>query len=253
MSTFPPPAPAPKKTSPIVWILAAVGGLLVLVVLLVMAGGFFLVRKVKQAGFDTELMKKNPGLASIKMMAALNPNIEIVSTDESRGIVTVRDKRNGKTFTVNFEDAKKGKFSMTDDKNQSVTISSQGEGSNGAVEIKSSDGTTKIGGGDTKVPAWIPDYPGSQPQGAFSSESGSEKSGMFTFKTKDPVDKIVRFYEDGFKTGGLKVTTTVQSGNAGSPGGAVQAQDEAGKHNCSVVLAGEGGETTVSVTFSAKK
>jgi hypothetical protein len=253
MSTFPPPAPAPKKTSPIVWILAAVGGLLVLIVLLFIAGGVFLVHKVKQAGFDTDLMKKNPGLASVRIMAALNPNIEVLSTDESKGIVTVRDKKSGKTFTVNFEDAKRGKFSMTDDQNHSVTISSQGEGSNGALEIKSSDGTTKIGGGNIKVPAWIPDYPGSQAQGAFSSESGSEKSGMFTFKTKDPVDKVVSFYQDGFKSGGLKVTTTVQSGNASSPGGALQAQDEGGKHNCSVVLAGEGGETTVSVTFSAKK
>src|SRR5450759_1653720 len=99
MSTIPPPVPPapappggpgamypppPKKTSPIVWVLVGLGAFLLLVVIAVAGAGFFLVHKVKQAGLDPELMRRNPGLATVKMMAALNPNIEVLSVNENR-------------------------------------------------------------------------------------------------------------------------------------------------------------------------
>ena len=190
---------------------------------------------------------------SAASVAALNPNIEIVSTDDDKGIITVKDKKNGKTFTVNFEDAKNGKFSMKEDGKDSVTVSTQGDGKDGALEIKTGDGTTRIGGGNAKVPTWIPDYPGAQAQGAFSSQTAAESSGMYHFTTKDPIDKVAKFYEDGFKTSNLKVTSTISNSGGKIAGGVVNAEDDSRTHTATVGLSTEGSDTTVSVTFTMKK
>src|SRR5579864_4825919 len=81
------------------------------------------------------------------------------------------------------EFSRDGKFTVKHDGKESVVISS-GKGDNGSVEIKSADGTVKIGGGAAagKVPTWIPDYPGSDPQGAFSAQTNEGSSGSFSFK-----------------------------------------------------------------------
>ena len=61
-------APQAKKTSPLVWILAGIGIFIVLCMVTCSIGGFFLMHKVKEAGFDSALMQKNPGLAMAKMV-----------------------------------------------------------------------------------------------------------------------------------------------------------------------------------------
>src|SRR6266705_1081547 len=69
------PPPQVRKTSPLVWVLVGIGAFFLLLVIAVAGAGFFLVHKAKQAGIDPDLIKRNPALASVKMMAALNPNI----------------------------------------------------------------------------------------------------------------------------------------------------------------------------------
>jgi hypothetical protein len=144
-----------------------------------------------------------------------------------------------------------GKFTVKKDGKESVVISSSGHGDSGSVEIKSADGTVKIGGGAAagKVPTWIPDYPGSDPQGAFTAQTNEGSSGNFSFKTKDPVEKVASFYEDGFKSSGLKVTATVNSAAAA----VLSAEDEAKMHSSAVIIGASGGETTVNVTYTSKK
>jgi len=46
----------------------------------------------------------------------------------------------GKTYTMSFEDAKNGKFTMKEDGKTTLTV-----------------------GGKAKVPSWVPDYPGLRP------------------------------------------------------------------------------------------
>lgn len=248
------PPPVKKKTSPIVWILAGIGAFLLLIAIVVVGAGFFLFHKVKQAGLDPDLMRRNPALATVKMMAALTPNIEVQSIDEGRGIVTVHDKKEGKTFTVNLEDAKRGKFVFQEEGKDAVTLNATGDGKNGAVEIKSADGTLKIGGGqNAKVPTWVPDYPGSQPTVAYSAQSKDGDSGSYQFKTKDSADKVARFYEDGLKSSGMKVTTTISTSGGSGSGGMIIGEDEDKKHSAIVLLGSDEGSTTVSVTFTVKK
>ena len=245
------PPPQKKGVSPLVWILGGLGILVMLVVIAVVGAGFFIAHKAREAGFDAETIKRNPALATIRMMAALNPDIEVVSYDDDKGHVKVREKKTGKTYSVDFDDAKRGKFVFQEDGKAPVTITTKGDGDSGMLEVKGEDGTTvKIGGGGpAKVPAWMPDYPGSEPTGTFSAQSGDGASGNYTFKTKEPADKVAKFYSEGFKQMGMKVTSTISGDKDG--GGMVSGQVD--KKTAVVLFGADSGETTVNVTFTTKK
>ncbi len=220
----------PKKSNTMVWVLGGLGGCLTLIIICVLGAYFFIAHKAKQAGIDTDLLKRNPALAAAKIMVAANPNVEMVSADEGRQEITVRDKQSGKTYTLSFEDAKNGKFTMKEDGKTTLTV-----------------------GGKAKVPSWVPDYPGSDPQGAFSAAGADGESGTFTFKTRDGSDKVVQYYQDQFKSAGMKVTSNITSQDGKSSAGMLSAQDEANKHSVTIVLGVESGETTVAVTYATNK
>jgi hypothetical protein len=241
MATTPPVPPMPgagapmgvppaKKSNALVWILGGLGGCLTLVIICVLGAYFFIAHKAKQAGIDGDLLKRNPGLAAAKIMVAANPNVEMVSADEGRQEITVRDKQNGKTYSVSFEDAKNGKLTFKEDGKTTMTV-----------------------GGKAKVPSWVPDYPGSDPQGAFTATGADGDSGTFTFKTKDPSDKVVQYYQDQFKSSGMKVTTNLTTQDGKSSAGMLTAQDDSSKHTVNVVLGFESGETTVGVTYATSR
>jgi hypothetical protein len=228
------PPVQPRSTSPLVWILGIIGGLVVLGILMAVGVTLFVVHKAKQAGFDPELMRRNPGMAVSKIIAAANPDVEVVSTNDSDGTITIRDKKSGKVTTLTFEQAKNGQFKM----------STTGDDGNA---------TLQIGGDAAKLPSWVPTYPGASNQGTFSvSGSGADGSGAggnFTFTTKDPSSKALAFYQDKVKEMGMKVSlnsTTEQ-------GGMVIAADEDNKRSLTVVVGGDSGDTTVNVTYAQKK
>ncbi|HYL38561.1 MAG TPA: hypothetical protein VEV17_21775 [Bryobacteraceae bacterium] len=250
MSTIPPApsgVPPPRKSNALKWILIGVGGFFLVMILAIVGLGFFVVHKAKDAGLDADLIKRSPGLAVAKMAVAANPNVEMVSADEGKQEITIRDKQTGRVMTVSFDDAKKGKFVFKENGKEAVTIS----GANGTLEMKSAEGTVKIGG-NAKVPAWVPDYPGSEPQGAFSAQGADGQSGSFGFKTKDGSDKVVKFYQDQFQASGLKVTSNVTSQNGQSSGGLLVAEDASSKHTVTVIIGQDSGATSVSVTYANK-
>ena len=181
MSAIPPVPPPPdasnylppaRKGNALKWILIGVGGFFLCAVLAILALGVFVVNKAKQAGLDPDLIKKNPALAAAKLAVAANPNVEMVSADEGHDQITVRDKETGKLLTMSFADAKKGKFVFQENGKDAVTISGP---TDGGFEMKSADGSVKIGG-SVKIPTWVPDYPGSEPQGAFAAQGKMAKA-----------------------------------------------------------------------------
>ncbi len=228
------PPVQPRSTSPVLWILGIVGGLIVIVILCVVGFTFFVVHKVKQAGFDPELMRRNPGMAIGKMIATANPDAEVVSTNDNDGTITIRDKKTGKVVTMTFDQAKNGQFKM----------SAQGDDGTASIEI---------GGGAGKLPSWVPSYPGSTAQSTFnvtgSSNDGAGDAGNFTFTTKDSPSKAMAFYQDKAKEMGMKVNLTTTT----DQGGIIIAADEDSKRSLKVVVGGSSGDTTVNVTYAHKK
>lgn len=236
MSTVPPsmpqsdvpPQPAAKKTSPLVWILAGIGIIVVLATITCGVGAFFIGRAVKNAGFDSGLMKKNPGLAMTKMVTAMNPDLTVVSTNDSAGTVTVREKSTGKTVTYKFDP----------DKKSLVIIGSDG------AEMKIGSGAAA-----TPMPAWAPVYPGSSPEGSYSVQSSEGNSGTFTFKTPDAASKVTSYYQDQLRAAGFNVTLV----SSGDQGGMLSAEDADKKRTIIVTAGASNGTTTGSVTVNEKK
>jgi hypothetical protein len=242
---LPPPVPAPKKTSPIVWILVAVVSIFVLAGIAVIAGGIFFVSKVKQAG-------NNPALFAAKMIAAANPDVSVVSSDDARGTVTFLDKKTGKTVTVSFDDVKKGKITFEAD-GQKASIETKGEGKDGAVLVTSPEGSIKFGAGAAKLPDWLPAYPNVTPQGTFGIQGVGEDSGNVTFTVKEPLDKVVSFYEEGLKKSGLTTNSNVLQQNGKATGAMVTAEDQAKKRSAMINLGAGDDGVTVNVTYTTKK
>ena len=129
-----------------------------------LAVGLFIRNKVSESG-------GNPGFAAAKMLAAMNPDVEVVSADEGTGKITLREKKTGKTVTLDFQDIEKGRISFEDESGEKLDIQTEGEGGRGSVTMKGSDGTMQWGTGSlADVPGWVPKFPGARMEGAFSAQ-----------------------------------------------------------------------------------
>ena len=245
-------AATPRKTSPILWILVAVLGLFVLFGIAVVGSGLYFVHKAKQAGLDPELMRNNPGLATAKLLAATNPDLEVVSSDDGRGVVTIRQRSTGKTMTVTFDDMKQGKFTFREDGKDAVTLEAHGGGDTGSLQMKSGSESLTMGASQATMPAWIPPYPNSKPTSTFSVNSKQGNSASFQFQTTDDSKDVVAFYERELKQTGFRINATTTSESGTSSGGLVSADDAANKRTVLVTVGTGNKGTTVSVTYSQK-
>jgi hypothetical protein len=237
-----PPLP-PKKTSPIIWIIGGLFGLIVLAGIVVIAGGLFIAKKVHDAA-------GNPALAAAKIMAMANPDVEILSSDDSKGTVTFKDKQSGKVITLNFDQIKSGKVRFEQD-GQQVTVDSSSEGLN----IKGADGSTvQIGtSAGTKLPDWLPAYPGAKAEGTFAMQGSGESGAAVGFTTKDSVEKVSTFYQDAFKSAGLKTTANMMTQDGKTSGGMLIGESADSKKSAVVNIASAEDGLTVSLTYSDKK
>lgn len=232
----PPPAMGPRKTSPLVWVLVIILGLCFLGFASCAALGLFVAHKVKQAGIDPELWRSNPSLAVGKILAATNPNVEVVRSDEGAGTVTIRDKTTGKETTMTFDQARNGKFSITADDDKGGTATMQ---FGGAANIKD-------------LPSWVPQYPGSEGKSTFAvkgSTADLSEGGSFTYTTPDPADKVIDFYKGKAQDLGLKVKLTSTTGDTSM----FEASEDGDKRTIMVIVGKNGAASSVSVTYGAKK
>jgi hypothetical protein len=244
-------APAAKKGRFMFWILGGCLGLVVIAGIIAISTGIFVARK---AGLDPALMKQNPGLAVAKMMATLNPDIEVLSVDEGSGIIRVREKKTGKTMSMNLQDAQKGKIVFQDDQNKSVEIQSTGEGENASVEVRSAEGTMRMGAGSAvQLPDWLPSYPGAKAAGTYSFNAENGQAGSCAFKTGDPVETVASFYEKALKNAGFAVQkTTTQIPGKGSFI-MLMAENESTRQTAHVTAANSEEGTTINLVFERKK
>ena len=217
-----PPAVALKrKTSVVVWILLAVAGVFVLCIAGLIAAGLYVAR--------------NPGVAMAKLITAANPDAEVLSTDLGSQTMRIRDRRTGKEVTLSFDDVKKGrlKFSAT--------------GDNGEVA------NLEIGGGEGKLPSWVPAYPGARAQGNLTASGadggGVGEGGIVTFTTPDPPSKVTEFYDAKCKEMGMSVNLSQLSDS----GGLIVGADEGKQRTLHVMVAGGSGDTTITVTYGRKR
>ena len=238
--------PPAKKSKVLVYVLAGCGGLIVITLVGVLAFVLFIRQKVGD-------VSGNPALAAARVVAALNPNVEVVSTDERAGKITLRDKQTGKTVTFDASDVQKGHISFEGDSGERVEIQGQGEGGSGSVTVKGPDGSMQFGEGSlAKVPDWVPKYPGAQAVGTFTMQGGTGDAGTFQLKCGGSVDQVASFFEREMKGAGMAVQkNSMQSDGGGTT--IVIGQDEASGRTVSATVSSSSEGTVAQITYQTKK
>jgi hypothetical protein len=242
-------APPPAKGGALKWVLFGCLGLILVGGLVTAGAVWWGVHKVKQV-MDPGLASRNPALAAAKMIATLNPDLEIVSMDESRGTITIRNRKENKTITFNAEDVKNGKFSFETEEGK-TEIQTGGSGQDATVRVKGPDGEMTMGG-NVKMPAWLPAYPGAEVTGSFGVRSAKEgQSGTVAFKTSDPIEKVAAFYDAALRGAGITVTRhSMQS--EGSIIVTLGGKDARDQREAGVTISAQDGATQISLTFQSK-
>lgn len=194
----------------------------------------------------------NPAMASARMIVRTNPELELVSSDDAAGTLTIRSRETGEVVTVDLDEIQEGRIRF-ESGGEEVTLGVEGSGAegDGALTVKGKDGETQFrmgAGGDEEIPDWLPRYPDVDPTGTFFSRSGGEVNGTFSLQTEDSVEDVIAFYRQALEEGGFTETTyttsQVQGGRHASLGA------EAGNRRVGVVATTQGGATQVAVTFS---
>ena len=228
------------------------------------------VHKAKQSGLDPDLMQKNPALAVAKLAVTANPDVEMLSSNDSAGTMVVKDKKTGqvlklkfdpdkKTMVVTDENGKTGTMQLDPSKNSLVVTDANGKTATitanaqaGNVEVKGPDGSLKMGANADKAPNWVPVYPGSNPQGTFSASNGTEQTATYVFVTQDSVDKVVSYYTSAFKSTGMTASNTTTNTD-GKLSGMVSGRDDTNKRTILVTAGSDNAGTHVSLTYSTKQ
>ncbi len=240
--------PPGKKPNWLLWVLIGCGGLIIVVGVMLLAGGWFVKQKIQQAGLDPQLMQKNPALAFSKLIAAVNPDLEVIQVDDARGTITVRDKKQNKVLTINLEEAKKGRIVFREEGKDGVTLESTETG----INIRSKEGTMQIGAG-SKPPAWVPLFAGASPEGTFYNKTQEGEAGSFHFVTKEPPERVLGWYDAELKKAGMKTTSNAVQQDGRTTGGMANGQAPDGKRTVTVVAGSSDEGTSVTVTFNEKK
>ena len=206
-----PPIPQQEKKglSPLVWLGIGCAGILVVSAVAFSVAGYFIYDKAKDVAREIE---EDPVAATARFIAAANPEIELVDADKSNRIITFRNTETGEDFTFDYDDIEEGRFSFTSgDDSASIEFNTDGEDS-GGMTITTGDGQTMTyGAGTSEQPSWVPVYPGTEPQGAFASETPDMRAGAFSFETKDGLEQVLDFYVSELEAAGFVIqnrTTT---------------------------------------------
>jgi hypothetical protein len=252
-SPVPPPPgapPAKKGMSPLAWI-----GIGCVVILILCGIAFGIMGYFAKRAFDNAA--KNPTMTAAKIAVRMNPDLELVSSDDAHNTITVKDKKTGETTTINADDAKNGKWSIKTDKGTATFDASSGKGINvQATDEKGQKSTTTFGGTSApqNLPSWVPIYPGGSVQGTTIDTTNNEgRTAAFTVTTKDDSNKVLDYYESQFKSAGFKAEKSTYNTN-GQTGGSVSGKSDDGKREASVLVsASPDGGTQAVVSFQEKK
>ena len=253
MSAIPPQEPTatpPQKKGMGVWGWLAIGCGVVAVLAVGTCVGVGLFVRKKAADFE-----KNPAKAAAEMVVRLNQDVELVSsTDEE---ITVRNKKTGEVVTVDFEDAKNGRFTFkTKEGEATIDADADPSGEGGTLKVTGTAGETAAftaGTGAGKVPEWVPLFADATVSGNYDAKTAEGHAGAVTITTSASVAEVMKFYKEKFEASGFVVETLTVDRSSGGDGGTVIGTAANRKRNVNVVVSVADGKTQALVTFSEVK
>lgn len=194
---YAPPPPPAKKRNIWLWILGGCGVVTVLGIGVAVVVGYFAYYAASRA---VDEVSKNPVRTAAKLIELANPDIEVVSVDEEKKLVTFRDKKTGTTTTVSLEEFEKQAKS--------------GNGTGGSSDPSAGNPPpTDVGISDKdNLPNWVTVYPGAKVTAKITSGSGDNASGSLTLMTRDKPEAVFTFYETKLDGAGFTVTRAAAGG-----------------------------------------
>jgi hypothetical protein len=180
---YPQQPPPPKKGMPVwAWLLIGLFAFAFLAIIGVSVAGYFFFKKAEQVA-------RNPLSAIVRMAAAANPDVDVLDVNEATGKVTIRDKKTGKTVTIDGDAIKDGK-----------------------ITIDSDDGHAVLGAGaNVKTPSWIFMPAGVKIVGGMTADGKDGAGGTVVFTSTDSLDSLKSFFEDKYKSGGFEQSVSSTS------------------------------------------
>lgn len=215
-----------KKGLPVIaWVGIGCGSLVLLAIIGMVAIGAMSYRFAKR-------VMDNPAKASAEFALQANKDLEKVSENDASGEMTFRVKSTGEEITLKYDDLAKGRFT-----------------------VKDKDGkVTQLGMGDvSKVPAWVPRYPGAIDEtSVMQTEDATQLTGMMTFTIKDSADALEKFFND--ETAKQSLTSSNRSSMDIQGTQTLNLQYRGGKRELTVTAYNKSGEPmNVQVVYSEKK
>jgi hypothetical protein len=247
---MPPQPPAQKKgLGPVAWILIGCLGLLLIAALGFGACTFFVGKKVKNMAED---FAENPARAAAELAVRVNPDLELVETDEAAETITVRDKTTGEELTLDWSEIQEGNFSMRSHEGE-FKVNASGDGEGAVITMTGEDGESTQSFGDgasADVPGWIPMPDGAgEAMSAYSAKSGGQESGTFVFTTSESVADVLAFYAAELAEAGYEVSqSTFASG--GRNGGGINGTNQSAGRTLGIGVADGDEGTQVTVTYT---
>lgn len=238
-----------KGLSPLTWIAIGCGALFLVFIVVsvaVLGFGFF---KAKEMAKEFE---GNPAKAAAEMMVRLNPELELVESDDEAGTITIKNVKTGETMTVDFEDVAEGKISFSTEEGEMSIDASEGE-EGGGVTFTGPEGEVRLGASLEKVPDWVPLYPdSSEARGTYTSETEEEVTGIVAVKTSDDTATVLAYYEEHLAGEGYEIvqrsSTTAEGGSFAS----LQAEKAEPQRVLIVSIVEQDGETQVNINYTEK-
>ena len=240
-----------KKLGTLAWVAIGCGALILISFVMMMAGTWFAAKKIKEVAGDFE---ENPAKSAAELIVKMNPDLELVESNEADGTITVLQKSTGETASFDYSQIQEGKLGFEAGGEEfSVDVTGGDEG--GVITMKTDEGEARFGaaGSAEDLPDWVPIYPdASKPEASYTSTTADAVSGIVSMATDDDVEAVLEYYRSTLQSAEYEVDVSTFSGaDGGKAGNVVGQQDETDKL-VNVSVARQEDTTQITVQYSGK-
>jgi len=194
-----------------------------------------------------EDFEANPAKAAAELAVRMNPDLELVDSDDEAGTITVRDSDTGEEVTVDFSDIASGNFTFTTDEGE-VSVRAD----EGTVTARDADGTETTFGRSTldDLEDWVFLYPGADFEGSSTvMETDGLSVGAFVLITDDSAEDVFAYYEEQLRAAGYKVIQTTRTGVDGGASGILMGELASPDRTFNVIVSEQDGRTHINTQY----
>lgn len=279
----PPPSSGGNGKKILVIILCVFLGLFLLVGGCVAACTYIGYKKAKELSAASE---RNPQMAAISVAIAFEPDLTVVSKDESTGHIKVKNKRTGEVTDIDTKaystqnigealqraignngmngsaprpapitpdsSSSSSPENTADNSNQSSASSESSSSSDSDEPAVSPAKAAALKAAAKKLPSYITAYPGAKTTAASLNSFGGISLGNYEFFSSDKPDTITDFYEKKLTDQNFTIAAKNSDTNDFGPTATLVANRADPSGTCAITAESQKGGTKVSITFSNK-